>query len=118
MISPCKAEPDIWMRQSNRLREYIAVYVDDLVFVVRDPKKIIIFPDDNNKYKLKVIGSISYHLDCDFFRDDEDKLCMFPKIYIEQMTNGYQNMFDKKHHPNTSHHLKREIILSFTQQKL
>ena len=40
-FSPCRAEPDIWTRHSNGLWEYIAVYVDDLAFAVRDPKAIV-----------------------------------------------------------------------------
>ena len=35
---PSKNEPDIWMRESNGLWEYLAVYVDDLAFVTRNPK--------------------------------------------------------------------------------
>ena len=81
---PYKAESDIWMRQSNGLWEYIAVYVDDLVLVVRDPKVIISFLKYKYKYKLKGTGRIPYHLDCDFFRDDEDILYMAPKKYIKK----------------------------------
>jgi hypothetical protein len=29
-FSPCKAEPDIWMRLNGNLYEYVATYVDDL----------------------------------------------------------------------------------------
>ena len=58
------------MRQSNELWEYVAVYVDDLTFVVRDPKAIITLLEEKYNYKLKGKGSILYHLGCDFFRDD------------------------------------------------
>ena len=69
-FSPYKAEPDIWMRQSNGLWEYITVYVDALVFAVRDPKAIITLFEEKHNYKLRGTGSISYHLGCDFFRYD------------------------------------------------
>ena len=35
-FTPCKSEPDIWMRQNGDLYEYIAVYVDDLAFAMRE----------------------------------------------------------------------------------
>ena len=51
---------------------------------------------------MKVTGVISYHLGCDFFRDDEDILCMVPKKYIEKMIDWYlKNMFNKK--PSTTY---------------
>ena len=37
----CKEEPYIWMRESDGLWEYIAVYVDDLAFVLRDPEAFV-----------------------------------------------------------------------------
>ena len=37
-FSPSKNEPDIWMREANGLWEYVAVYVDDLAFVMKDPE--------------------------------------------------------------------------------
>ena len=75
-LLPCKAELGIWMRQSNGLWEYIAVYVDDLAFVVREPNTMINLLEEKYKYKLKGTGMISYHLGCDFFRDDENIICM------------------------------------------
>jgi len=37
----CKAEPDIWMRSHDNVYEYIAVYVDDLAFAMKDPSKFV-----------------------------------------------------------------------------
>jgi hypothetical protein len=37
-FSPCKAEPDIWMRLNGDLYEYVAMYVDDLCLGMLDPK--------------------------------------------------------------------------------
>ena len=36
-FTPCKNEPDIWMRKASGIWEYVAVYVDDLAFVMKDP---------------------------------------------------------------------------------
>ena len=84
-FTPSKNEPDIWMRQSNGLWEYVAVYVDDLAFVMREPKAFTDFLMEKYKYKLKGTGSISLHLGCDFFRDKDGTLCMAPRKYIEKM---------------------------------
>ena len=75
----CKVEPDISMRKSGSLQEYIAVYVDDLTFVVQNPEKLVKELEYNQKYKLKVTGSISYHFGCDFFIDEDGNLCIAPR---------------------------------------
>ena len=93
---PCKAKLDTWMRQCSGLWYYITLYVDDPTFVVRDPKTISDLLEEKCKYKLKVTGIISYHLGCDFFRDDEEVICMAPKKYIEKIIGGYKNMLNKK----------------------
>ena len=69
------------MRQSSGLWEYVAVYVDDPVSFVRKTNTIINLLEEKYKYKLKGTGTgiISYHLGCDFFRDDECILRMPPK---------------------------------------
>ena len=55
---PCKVESDIRVRESNELLEYVAVYVDDLAFVLRDPSSFFRLLEDKYKYKLK--GTTSY----------------------------------------------------------
>ena len=77
------------MRESDGLWEYIAVYVDDLAFVLRDPEAFVKLLVGNTKYKLKGIGSIAFHLGCDFFRDKDGVLCQAPKKYIEKMIDWY-----------------------------
>ena len=38
---PCKAESDIWVCRNGDQYEYVAVYVDDLAFAVKDPQAFI-----------------------------------------------------------------------------
>ena len=38
----------------------------------------------------------SYHLGCDFVRDEEKVLCIQPRKYIEQMVETYVRMFGEK----------------------
>ena len=51
-----------------------------------------------NKYKFKVKGTgpISFHLGCDFTRDDDGVLCMHPKKYINRMVDSFERMFGRK----------------------
>ena len=92
-FSPCKNEPDIWMRETDGLWEYVAVYVDNLAFTMRDPESFVHILTENYGYKLKGTGNIAFHLGCDFFRDDNGTLCMAPRKYIDKMIDGYTTMF-------------------------
>ena len=75
-VFSCKVELYIWIRKSGELWEYVAVYVEDLVFVVQYPTQFIKELEDTYKYKFKCAGSISFHFGCNFFRDDDINLCM------------------------------------------
>ena len=48
------------------------------------------------KYKLKGVGLLSYHLGCDFFRDNDQVLCFGPKRYIRKMLDAYESMHNDK----------------------
>ena len=91
-----KADPDVWMRRNGDVYEYIAVYVDDLAIAAKDPQAICDELTDNYKYKLKGVGPISYHLGCDFWRDDDGTLVFGPKKYVGKMMDSFENMFQKK----------------------
>ena len=91
-----KADPDVWMRLNNKVWEYIAVYVDDLCIAAKNPQEICDTLTQKYKYKLKGVGTLSFHLGCDFFRDQENTLCFGPKRYIKKMLESYKspNMFN------------------------
>ena len=84
------------MRKRYGLWEYVAVYVDDLAFAMKDPTEFTKLLMEIYKYKLKGTGDIAFHLGCDFFRDDDGVLCMAPRKYIDKMIDGYSNMFGEK----------------------
>ena len=95
-FTPCKAEPDIWMRPNGDVYEYIAVYVDDLAIAMLRPKEFTQLLIDKYKFKLKGTGPISFHLGCDFVRDDDGVLCLKPRKYIDRMVASYEQMFGEK----------------------
>jgi hypothetical protein len=93
---PSKAEQDIWMRRNGDIYEYIAVYVDDLAIGAKDPKAIVDLLVGKYEYKLKGTGEISFHLGCDFWRDENGILCFAPLKYIEKMIDTYERLFGRK----------------------
>ena len=93
---PCRAEPDIWMRDKLDHWEYIGTYVNDLAIASKDPKSIVDTLTDKYRFKLKGTGPISYHLGCDFARDEDGVLGIQPQKYIERMIETYVRMFGEK----------------------
>ena len=93
---PCKAEPNIWMREKTDHWEYIGTYVDDLAIASKDPQAIVDKLVKEYKFKLKGTGPISYHLGCDFMRDKDKVLCIQPRKYIEWMVDTYVRLFGEK----------------------
>jgi Reverse transcriptase (RNA-dependent DNA polymerase) len=93
---PSKADSDVWMREKNGLYEYIAVYVDDLAIVSKNPQAIVDVLQTKYSLKLKGVGPISYHLGCDFMRDSDGTLSYGPRRYIEKMLSGYETMFGEQ----------------------
>ena len=65
-FQPSKADPDTWMKPTDdgQAYEYIAVYVDDLCVVSKDPGKIFQTLKNKYKFKLKGDGPLDYHLGC------------------------------------------------------
>jgi hypothetical protein len=88
-FQPSKGEPDIWMREANGLYEYVAVYIDDLAFGMRDPQKFVDTLTERYQFKLKGTGPLEFHLGCNFYRNKRGVLCMSPKKYITRMHDNY-----------------------------
>jgi Reverse transcriptase (RNA-dependent DNA polymerase) len=78
-----KAEYDIWMLENDGLYEYIAVYIDDLLIAARYPREITWTLENTHKFKWKCVGSLTYHLGCDYFQDKDGTLCYGPQKYIK-----------------------------------
>jgi hypothetical protein len=101
-FTPPMAEEDIWMKDMGDHYNYIAVYVDDLLVASKDPKFIIdALESDLINFKLKGSGPLSFHLECDYFRDDDGTRCYDPKKYITWMLDAYMRMFGSQ--PSTKH---------------
>ena len=96
-FTPSKMDADIWLRDCEDHYEYIACYVDDLMIASKKPSGIIeALMGKPNNFKLKGTGPISFHLGCDFFRDEDGTLCFGPRRYIERLAMQYESMFGTK----------------------
>ena len=91
---PSHAEPDIWMRDKGDHYEYIATYVDDLTIASKNPQAIIdALEAKPNNFKLKGTGEIDVLLGCNYFRDNDGRLCYSPKNYLKKMKDQYKLLF-------------------------
>ncbi|GAX11913.1 hypothetical protein FisN_UnNu034 [Fistulifera solaris] len=93
---PSKSEPDVWMRRCDDLYEYIAVYVDDLLIVSKQPMLIVEALKHTYGFKLKGTGPISFHLGMNFVRDSTNTLSYSPTKYLERMFVNYEQVFGQK----------------------
>ena len=69
------------------------MYVDDLLIISRDPQALVDTLEKEHSFKLKGTGAISFHLGCDFFRDQDGVLCYQPKKYIQKCLDNYERIF-------------------------
>src|SRR5688572_18633709 len=84
------------MQRNGEQYEYTAVYVNDLAFELEDPQSSIEALKSKYNFKIKEAGPLKFHLGADFFRDDEDTVCMAPCKYIERVVASYEKMFGEK----------------------
>jgi hypothetical protein len=89
-ILPSKAEPDMWLQRNGNVYKYIGVYDDDLAIASAGPKSIIRTLETTYKLQSTGVGSITFHLGCNFNRDKDGTLLYGPKSYVEQMIVGYK----------------------------
>jgi hypothetical protein len=89
---PSKAKAEIWMHRNGDVCEHAAICVDDLAVVAKGPKAVADALINKHNFKLKGTGPISFHLGCDFFRDEHGCLCMAPRKRIEKMVATCEQM--------------------------
>jgi hypothetical protein len=111
------------MREKNGIYKYIAVYVDELAIAAIDPEEVITTLKENHKLNFKGFGPISFHLGCDFQRDEDGTLSFGPKKYIDKMLSNYEIMFDHKPKEYSTHlekndHPELDTIDLLEQEKI
>jgi hypothetical protein len=95
-FSPCKAEPDIWMRLNGDLYEYVATYVDDLCLGMLDPKSFTDTLQKKYNFKLKGTSPIDFHLGQSFSWNDDGEMEISVKCYVDKMIDTYIKLYGEK----------------------
>ena len=92
-----KVDPDVWMRDLNNMWVFIVVYIDDIIAAMNDPQS---FFDElqgpNVGFTMKGVGSPTYHLGADFFRDDDGMLCMGAKTYAKRLCATFESLYGEQ----------------------
>jgi len=92
-FSPSLADPDLWYRDAGTCYEYICVYVDDLMAILKDPAAFCEILQVKYKFKLKGVGCPEYHLGGDFGRDPDGTLYWGAKTYVKKLLSNYERIF-------------------------
>ena len=92
---PSYADPDLWIRDAGDCYEYICVYVDDLMAILKDPQHFFDLLTSKYKYLLKGVGDPEYHLGGNFGRDPDGTLYWSARTYIQKMLDNYKRMFNE-----------------------
>ena len=88
------ADPDLWLRDGGDVYEYICVYVDDLMAIMKHPDAFYETLVNKYKFKLKGVGPPEYHLGGDFGRDPDGTLFWGTKTYITKLLSNYERVFN------------------------
>ena len=94
---PSRSDPDVWMKDKGDHYEYVVVYVDDLLYAGKDPKR---YWEDvlAMGYKLKGVGVPTYHLGATFERvNGPEKMMTWGAVrYIQKILDQYEKIFGEK----------------------
>ena len=116
-LTPCKADPCVWLRKMRDKYKYIAIHVDDLLIASQEPTAIL--QDLKQKFKLKIKGGglLEYQLGCDYKLDKDGTLiaqCIKYIKYINKILESFKKMFPGENFINSILHLRKMIILNLT----
>ena len=81
------------MRPAGSCYEYVCVYVDDLLVVMKEPSTFFENLSKKHGYKLKGVGDPEYHLGGNFGRDSDGTLFWGAKTYIAKSLKAYEHIF-------------------------
>ena len=81
------------MRDAESHYEYVCVYVDDLLAIMKEPEKFFNELTEVHGYKLKGVGEPSYHLGGNYNRDPDGTLVWGAKDYINKMLENYERLY-------------------------
>ena len=84
------------MKCNGDTYEYLAVYVDDLLCTMKDPRILLDQLINVHKYKLEGDEPLSFHLRHDYGHDPDGTCYYQLKQYIRKMFSTYECMFPEE----------------------
>ena len=94
---PSKADSDIWMRKRTDHYEYVAVIVDDLLVLSRNPDQILGPLTDVYGFELKGVGTPEYYSGADIVFNPETGFWeVSAKTFLARCKERLERMFDKE----------------------
>ena len=103
-------DPDLWMHPTSSCYEYVCVYVDDLLVVMKEPETFFQNLSKRHGYMLKGVGDPEYHLGGNFGRDSDGTLFWGAKTYIEKSLKAYEHIL--AHYPVKGPHVSLIKIIT------
>ena len=92
-FTPCKMDGDLWMRDAGGHYEFVCVYVDDLLAIMKNPQEFFDKLKKEYNFKLKGVGPPEYHLGGNFGRDKDGTLFWGSRTYVEKVIASFERMF-------------------------
>ena len=92
-FTPSLTDPDLRLREAEDFYEYICVYVNDLMAIMKDPEKYFDTLEEKHNYILKGVGPPEYHLGGNFGQDPDGTLLWGAQRYVEKMIKNYERLF-------------------------
>ena len=91
-FKPSKADPDLRIKDCGTHYEYVATYVDDLIFVSKDPMKYI--EQLKFEYEMKGVGVPEYYLGGNVDIGTDGSMYWSAKTYIKNVCDRVEKLFD------------------------
>ena len=87
-------DPDVWMRDAGDVYEYVVMYVDDLLAIMKDLQSFFdVLKSNTHNYKLKNIGLPKYHLGANYNHDTDGILFMGAQTYVKCLLKNLELLY-------------------------
>ena len=102
-FTPSPADPDVLMHDTVDVYEYLVVYVDDLIAIMKDPKAFFDeLQESPHDYTLKGLTEPRYHLGTNYFHDKDGTLCFGAQTYVKRLLTKFESLYRELPHKEKS----------------
>ena len=95
-FKPTRYDSDVWYRpDGNHHYEYIGTHTDDILCVGREPRGSM--EKLRDRFTIKKIEEPSYHLGCDYRRNEDGTWSIGTKTYVQECLKRIAQIVNKMH---------------------